>query len=158
MAPSRGGEIHEATRRILSVLLQRLEGFHGRSDNILVCATNRKQDLDAALISRFNVIIKYDLPDAATRSEIFLMYAKQLTKAERMELAHMSDGLSCRGLKDVCEQTERIWASKLIGQGKLAAADASNVPLPQRDAYAAQLRKYVASREENTCPQSHVSA
>lgn len=62
--------MHEATRRILSVLLQRVEGFQGRGENILIGATNRKQDLDAALISRFDTSIRYQLPDAETRQAI----------------------------------------------------------------------------------------
>lgn len=35
--------MHEATRRILSVILQNIEGFKQGSKNVLVCATNRKQ-------------------------------------------------------------------------------------------------------------------
>jgi len=62
--------MHEATRRILSVILQRVEGFQGRGNNILIGATNRKEDLDAALISRFDTSIRYQLPDFDTRQAI----------------------------------------------------------------------------------------
>lgn len=52
-------QMNEATRRLLSVLLRFLEGFDNSNLNkdsvntkrsILICATNRKQDLDAVLV------------------------------------------------------------------------------------------------------------
>lgn len=161
MAPSRGGEIHEATRRILSVLLQRLEGFSGRSDNILVCATNRKRDLDQALISRFNVIVKYDLPNAATRAAIFKMYAKQLTPLECDELSDLSEGLSGRGIKDVCEQTERKFASVLIRDRLLRtpsdAVDREH-PLPRYQCYVEQIHRYAMSHGFSGGENTHVAS
>lgn len=157
MAPTRGGEIHEATRRILSVLLQRLEGFDGRSRNILVCATNRKEDLDKALISRFNVIIKFDLPDTQTRAAIFKMYAKQLSFEACSDLSELSNGISCRGIKDVCEHTERKHASAMIGKLILGRNIqniydiASSVPLPKHKDYAEQVTQYQISHEKYNC-------
>jgi hypothetical protein len=62
--------MHEATRRVLSVILQHVEGFQAGGNNILVGATNRKGDLDAALLSRFDTSIFYPLPDLDTRQAI----------------------------------------------------------------------------------------
>ena len=51
-------QMHEVTRRLLSVLLRFLEGFDNSNltqdavntkHSILICATNRKQDLDSVL-------------------------------------------------------------------------------------------------------------
>jgi AAA+ superfamily predicted ATPase len=43
LATSRdSGNMHEATRRILSVILQNIEGFKQGNKNVLICATNRK--------------------------------------------------------------------------------------------------------------------
>lgn len=126
MVSSRAGDMHEATRRILSVILQRLEGFQGRGKNILICATNRPQDLDAALLSRFDVAITYDLPDASTRRAVFQRYAKHLNQSTLYELAEKSDGMSCRDIKDVCEHAERKYASELISkQTKIVGMPAS---------------------------------
>ena len=108
------GNMHEATRRVLSVLLQRLEGFTGPGLSLLVCATNRKRDLDAALVSRFDMMIRYDLPDLKTRGEIFGRYAKQLGKKELTALAEASGGLSCRDIRDVCQHAERQIGSKVV--------------------------------------------
>ncbi|CAH0493123.1 unnamed protein product [Peronospora farinosa] len=109
-----GGTMHEASRRILSVLLQKVEGFASAKKTTVVCATNRKQDLDAALVSRFDLSIRYNLPDEKTRRAVFARYAKQLSDEELTELAAVSPQLSCRDIKEICEYAERKWASKVL--------------------------------------------
>ncbi|OWZ23712.1 ATPase [Phytophthora megakarya] len=109
-----GGTMHEASRRILSVLLQKVEGFASAKKTTVVCATNRKQDLDAALISRFDLSIRYNLPDENTRRAVFARYAKQLSDEELLQLAAVSPQLSCRDIKEICEYAERKWASKVL--------------------------------------------
>jgi SpoVK/Ycf46/Vps4 family AAA+-type ATPase len=111
--------MHEASRRILSVILQRIEGFATSSSenkNVLICATNRKSDLDAALLSRYDVIIQYSLPDLETRKAVFKKYAKQLGRMPLNTLAESSEGMSNRDIKEICEHAERSWASKMIEQ------------------------------------------
>jgi hypothetical protein len=59
--------MHEASRRLLGVLLREVDGFNhrdgsssgddggggdGRQRSVVIGATNRRQDLDAALLSR----------------------------------------------------------------------------------------------------------
>lgn len=129
--------IHEVSKRILSILLQRLEGFHGKSKSLLICTTNRKQDLDKALISRFDLIIPYDLPDHNTRMEIFRRYAKQFTasnistaESPYQLLAKASEGLSCRDLKEACEQAERKCASRIVRARMQQRNSGSNASSP----------------------------
>ena len=57
LAGSRSREMHEASRRMLSVLLRRLDGIEARGAAAvtLIAATNRQADLDSALLSRFDV-------------------------------------------------------------------------------------------------------
>jgi len=121
LATSRSStSMHEATRRVLSVLLRNLDGFEDRGEkkSVLVAATNRKADLDAALISRFNLSVRFDLPDEQTRSAIFKCYAKHLSENERQILAHGAVNFSGRDIKDVCELAERRWVSKQIRKSK----------------------------------------
>lgn len=80
----------------------------------MIGATNRRQDLDAALLSRFDLSIHFGLPDESCRTAILQQYAHQLTAAERGKIAAGTAGFSGRDLRDVCEQTERSWASKII--------------------------------------------
>ena len=44
--------MHEATRRLLGVLLRHLDGFETNKRSVVIAATNRKEDLDPALLSR----------------------------------------------------------------------------------------------------------
>ena len=67
LATSRDSQIHEASRRTLGVLLRRVDGFSSHensshekgSKTLLICATNRMQDLDAALLSRFDSSVRF---------------------------------------------------------------------------------------------------
>lgn len=82
LATSRESGLHEATRRILSTLLRKIDSFESDGEVLVICATNRKKDLDPALISRLDLSIKFDLPDERTRSLIFQRYAKQLSEEQ----------------------------------------------------------------------------
>lgn len=42
IAQSRDGEMHEASRRILSTLLRKIDSFESNTNVLLICATNRK--------------------------------------------------------------------------------------------------------------------
>ena len=68
LATSREGGLHEATRRILSTLLRKIDSFESVGEVLVICATNRKKDLDPALISRTDLSIRFELPDAKTRA------------------------------------------------------------------------------------------
>ncbi len=114
LAASREKDMHEATRRILSVLLRKIDGFELDNKTILIGATNRKQDLDSALISRFDVSVSFPLPNLEERASIFGNYAKHLDKTNLEILARESDKMSGRNIKDVCEDSERKWVSKLM--------------------------------------------
>ncbi|KAK2992202.1 hypothetical protein RJ640_005689 [Escallonia rubra] len=133
LATARDSETHEATRRILSVLLQQIDGFEQDKKVVVIAATNRKQDLDPAFISRFDSMITFGLPDQQTREEIAAQYAKHLTKPELAELAIVTEDMSGRDIRDVCRQAERRWASKVIrGQ---APKDNGRPSLPPIEEY-----------------------
>lgn len=63
--------MHEASRRILSTLLRKIDSFESTTNVLLICATNRKQDLDPAIISRLDLSVKFELPDQLSRSAIY---------------------------------------------------------------------------------------
>jgi len=116
LAGSRDQNMFEATRRIPSVLLRRLDGIGSVTNTLTIGATNRKRDLDSALISRFDQSIVFPLPGIKERSAIFSNYARHLSEEECATIAGVADNLSGRSIRDVCEYTERRWARKLILQ------------------------------------------
>ena len=144
LAQTRGGEMHEATRRLLSVLLRRIDGLDSRGRTVVVAATNRKQDLDPALVSRFDAAIEFGLPTEQCRGDIMGCYAKHLSREELATVAAATAGMSGRDLRDVAETTERRWASKIIrgvvGAGKKGAGRGGKQPLPPLEEYLASAR------------------
>ncbi|MQM10859.1 hypothetical protein Taro_043757 [Colocasia esculenta] len=184
VAASRDSNMHEATRRILSVLLRQvgyghltmpcitmemlclldmqawhritvmaslcgsgisyipdsfmlrqstIDGFEQEQSVVLIAATNRKQDLDPALISRFDTMIPFSLPDKRNREEIAAQHAMHLKRSELAQLAEVTEGMSGRDIKDICQQAERYWASKLIRSH--AASGTGSLQLPPIEEY-----------------------
>ncbi|KXG30792.1 katanin p60 ATPase-containing subunit A1 [Sorghum bicolor] len=151
-AIARDSEMHEATRRILSVILRQIDGFEQDRRVVVIAATNRKEDLDPALISRFDSIICFGLPDQQTRAEIAAQYAKHLTRSELVQFSLATEEMSGRDIRDVCQQAERHWASKLI-RGQVPKDEKGEPSLPPIDEYlscAEQRRKSLPDRTKRT--------
>ncbi|MRG96655.1 ATP-binding protein [Polyangium spumosum] len=132
-AGSRDRAMHEGTRRILSVLLRQMQGLVDTSNVVVIGATNRKDDLDPALLSRFNLFVHFPLPDAGERAAILAYYAKHLAPEELGALSAKTEGRSGRELEDACGVAERMWASHII------ATNASVTP-PPVETYATAFR------------------
>lgn len=141
-----GSEVHEVTRRTLSVLLRFLDGVDGPRDAILLAATNCADSLDPALLSRFDVVVKFPPPDEQTRSAILARYAKHLSEQERALVARVADGFSGRELLDMCEDAERAHAGRVVR----GAADSASLPTVQEyvDAVKAKTGMTVKAVEE----------
>jgi hypothetical protein len=149
LATSRGGEaggVHEATRRLLGVLLRHVDGFDATRRSVVVGATNRPQDLDAALLSRFSATVEFGLPGPAERAAIIGQYAAQLSAAEAAALAAATPGLAGRDLRDVCEAAERRWAAALVRRGAGAAAAGAPPAAEYAAAAEARLREMAVGR------------
>jgi SpoVK/Ycf46/Vps4 family AAA+-type ATPase len=121
-AGSRERAMHESTRRILSVLLRQLQGLVDRSNVVVIGATNRKDDLDAALLSRFDLLVRFPLPNVSERAKILGYYAKHLEPEAITTLATLSDGRAGRELEDACGVAERMWASQIIATNSSVTA------------------------------------
>jgi len=62
---------------------------------------------------RFNTSVQFGLPDEACRAQILHQYAQHLSEEELASLAEATPGMAGRDLKDLSEQAERRWASKV---------------------------------------------
>jgi hypothetical protein len=127
-------QAHEVTRRTLSVLLRFLDGIDGPNQSVLVAATNCLQLLDEALISRFDVTINMELPNASTRASILEQYAQQLSAEERERLSAASAGFSGRELHDACKAAERACAGRAI-RAAIASSAKEATPAVQPPVY-----------------------
>ena len=124
--------MHEASRRLLSVLLRCIDGFLSSEKVIVVGATNRVMDIDrlspsplpltpvvdknlapksktsnhllrliflvslclgrhSALRSRFDLSVRFALPDDAQRAAIFALYTRHLSQSDRNKLASIAE-------------------------------------------------------------------
>jgi transitional endoplasmic reticulum ATPase len=72
---------HEATHRVVSTLLENMDGLEESKGVIVIAATNRPETVDSALTrpGRFDRLVEVPLPDAAARRAIFEVH---LRKAE----------------------------------------------------------------------------
>ena len=114
LATTRGNDMHEATRRMLGVLLRFLDGFDQEKRAVVVGATNTPGDLDPALRSRFSANIEFGLPDERCRVEILKQYAQHLSDEDITVLAKATAGFSGRDLRDAAGCAERHWATQII--------------------------------------------
>lgn len=77
-------EMHEATRRLLGVLLRQMDGFGPQSRSIIIGATNRRQDLDPALLSRFDASVTFGYPSEECRWGPSCLLKKSRAPAQAM--------------------------------------------------------------------------
>jgi hypothetical protein len=127
------GDMPEYTRRLLSVMLRQMQGLVDTSNVVIIGATNRKADLDPALLSRFTRSIFFPLPNVEERAAIIGYYAKHLSLEERMALAPLCEGRAGREIEDGCGTAERMWATELVTSRAAASA-------PPVDRYAGAFR------------------
>ncbi|GAU25760.1 hypothetical protein TSUD_222170 [Trifolium subterraneum] len=130
-AAARDNDMHEATRRILSVLLRQKETETMRDSDSGGSEPTDEQNKEYA--GRFDTMIPFGLPDHHNRQEIASKYAKHLSKAELDELASVTEDMAGRDIRDVCLQAERSWASKII-RGQVSKDD-EQVNLPPLQEY-----------------------
>ncbi len=91
---------HGEIKRVVNNFLQMLDNFKG--DSLLFAATNHQNLLDSAIWRRFDAVIAYDLPDKATRQQLFEYYLRPLKRDKKLSLdkiAKESDGLAPADIK-----------------------------------------------------------
>ncbi|KAL3129920.1 CDC48-like AAA ATPase [Cryptosporidium hominis] len=137
--------MHEGSKKILSVLLRKLDGFDTlNSKTLLICATNRRRDIDEAFLNRVDTTVLFNLPNENERELIFKQYAKHLTFEERMMLAKMSKKLSGRSIRHVCLEAEREWASMILKKKEKGEYQRDEIELPTVEIYKEALKKRVS--------------
>ena len=109
IALSRGAEIDEVTRRVLSSLLTELDGLSGGKKGefvLFLASTNTPWDIDDAVISRFEKRIYVPLPDEYARMGILrIQLAKKGFEFDDYDwLVEKTEGYSGRDIKVLCKE------------------------------------------------------
>ena len=119
-----GGE-----RRVKTQLLSEIQGLKSTSEKTLLVlgATNRPWDLDAAMLSRFEKKVHVPLPDIPARAAIFKIHTAGINTAlndeDYIELAARSEGYSGRDIANVCREVIMMPIRELDMAGLLEKSD-----------------------------------
>jgi transitional endoplasmic reticulum ATPase len=72
IAGQRSDDAHEASKRVVAELLTRMDGFNANDNVVVIAATNRRQDIDVALLrpGRFDWEIVFPPPNRQDREAI----------------------------------------------------------------------------------------
>lgn len=134
LSVDRGGAQDAFQAEITGQLLQEMDGIHGSAAPVFVlAATNRREALDAALLSRFPRELAIGLPDAAGRERLLRVMLQGKPLAFELDAAlpgwaARTEGFSGRDLRSWIEAAELSAVSRAMDQGEpdsvaLALAD-----------------------------------
>lgn len=140
---SRDREVHEATRRIMAQLLTELDGLAELSGVTVLAATNRLQDVDAALLrpGRFDRLVEVPLPDREARGQVLAVHLRGKPLADDVHpalLAEASDGLSGADIEEVVARAtfaaaRRVAARRGGDLASLAGPDLAEIRIANAD-------------------------
>ena len=123
-----GGESGDGVQlRVLSTLLNELDGVEKLGKVLLIGATNRPDMLDAALLrpGRFDVQLLVPPPDEAGRLEVLKVHARKSPLAADVDLADLAartDGWSGALLAGLCREAAMEALRESLGAGEVRAA------------------------------------
>lgn len=99
-------ESHEATGRMTGVLLKKLDGIEQVANILLIGSTNRKDSMDAALLSRFSRQVYFRLPDISEIRHILTFYIPEARELNNESIQKL-EGKSGRDIKNITEDIAR---------------------------------------------------
>ena len=119
-----GSGIDKENNRLITTLLNEMDGFEASTGVLVIAATNSYQSLDAALVRPGRFDLKYTVsnPDAAARSELIAIYTKNMKLDPSLTpemLVKAFDGLSAAAIESILSG-----AAALALQNGLASVDA----------------------------------
>jgi cell division protease FtsH len=121
-----GSAIETENTRIVTALLNELDGFEPMSGILVLAATNSITALDPALIrpGRFDVRVAVPYPDEKDRRQLVALYMKNKAYCDECSesaLASLFSGFSCARIESVLNRAALIAAQS--GSGKFSLAD-----------------------------------
>ncbi len=125
-----GTGIDKENNRIITAMLNEMDGFSAGNGILVIGATNSYASLDPALVRPGRFDLKYTIgnPDAQTREQLVRIYTRDKTLAPDVDgsmLVAAFDGLSCAAIETVLNQAQalcRMSGSAAITWDHIAAA------------------------------------
>ncbi len=142
ITPTRG-KTDEYTVRGINQFLAELDGMEELKGVVIICATNRKEAVDPALLrgGRIGRVVEVGLPSKETRKKIFKIHTTRMKLAKGVSfprLAELSEEMSGADIKEICNMAG-INALKLFlkKEGKsikdLTKTDAKKIKVTMED-------------------------
>ncbi len=108
-----GSGIDKENNRILTTLLNEMDGFSPSSKILVIAATNSFESLDGALIrpGRFDLKFNIPNPDEKTRAELVKIYLKGTPLLDGLTeelLVHVFNGLSAAAIETVLNEARSL--------------------------------------------------
>lgn len=125
IAPLREGA-HEATHRVVSTLLENMDGMASENKVMVVASTNRLESIEPALLraGRFDRWVEVPLPDEEGRKQIFGIHMRKARVVAGRELFNKKIDLDTIVLKavrstgaDIAEIIRRVLEEKVRQEG-----------------------------------------
>lgn len=122
---------HEATHRVVSTLLENLDGLRPLEGVVVLAATNTLESVDAALLrpGRLDRLIEVPLPDAEARSQILRVHMRRAERRAQRPLFERSDWQrlvrSTEGMSGA--ELEEVVRRALEARVRLADADEADL-------------------------------
>lgn len=125
-----GSGIDKENNRILTTLLNEMDGFNEQSGIIVMAATNSYSSLDPALVrpGRFDLKFRISNPDDETRKSLIRMYLKPFRLSEPLteeRLSVLFNGFSSAAIKTLLMKAKAISQRKnstTLGREELSEA------------------------------------
>ena len=142
VAPARGSGGDQFTQEIVGQLLQEMDGVKAHSQHVFVlAASNRLDQIDLAVLSRFPKTVEIPNPDLKARQKLLqvMLHAKPIAFDMEKTTAHLAEhgvGMSGRDLRNWIEQAEQNAVSRAIeaGDPNLTTISLEDFPLMQEAA------------------------
>jgi transitional endoplasmic reticulum ATPase len=92
LVSKRGSDTNEVTERVVSQLLTELDGLAENPNLVVLAATNRKQDIDPALLrpGRLDTHLEIGAPDTEAREQILAVHARGKPLADEIDLDQLA--------------------------------------------------------------------
>ncbi len=108
-----GTGIDKENNRIITTMLNEMDGFSPNNGLMVIAATNSYASLDPALIRPGRFDLKYTIgnPDATTRAKLIEIYSKGKSISPELEkslLVSAFDGLSCAAIETILNEAQAI--------------------------------------------------
>ena len=108
-----GTGIDKENNRMLTTLLNEMDGFTPSSGILVIAATNSYQSLDPALVRPGRFDLKYTIgnPDSQTRRELIRLYSKENKYSEDISedlLTAATEGLSCSAIETLLNEAKTL--------------------------------------------------